>query len=72
MNNFNETSYVTSETMTHHSLFKLLLCVDLGQFVGKVTFFKLGFNIENMTVMDSLEIIVAFDLEFDRYTQLNE
>ena len=46
-----------------HSLFKLLPWVDLDLFFGKVKSCNFGFYTENVTVMDSLEIIAAFDLE---------
>ena len=42
---------------------KFLLWVDLDLFFGKVKFCNLCFYIKNLTVMDSLEIIAAFDLE---------
>ena len=43
---------------------KLLPSVDLDLFFSKVKFCNLVFYIEkNVTVMDSLEIIAAFDLE---------
>ena len=50
--------------MAHHNLFKLLPWVDLDLFFGKVKFCNFGFYIEkNVTVMDSLETVAAFDLE---------
>ena len=62
-NNFNETWYVASGTMVHHNLLKLLPWIDLELFFGNVKFCNLGFYIEKLTMMDSLEIIAAFDLE---------
>ena len=63
--NFNETWYVASGTTAHHSLFKLLPLVDLDLYFGKVKFCNIGFYIKDVTVMDSLEIFAAFDLEID-------
>ena len=42
---------------------KLFPWVDLDLFFGKVNVCNLCFDIENVTVMDSLESIAAFDLE---------
>ena len=63
MEQFQRNLAVVSGTTAHHSLFKLLPCDDLDLFLGKVKFSNLGFYIEkNVTVMDSKEIIAAFDL----------
>ena len=40
---FNETWYVTSGTLAHHSLYKSLPSVDLDLFYGKVNFGHIGF-----------------------------
>ena len=61
--NFNETWYVASGIAVHQKLLKLLHWVDLVLFFGNVKFSSLSFYIENVTVMDSLDIIAAFDLE---------
>ena len=37
--------------------------VDFNLFLGKVRFCNLGFYVENVTVMESLEIIAACDVE---------
>ena len=58
--------------MAHHNLLKLLPWVDLDLCFGEVKFCNLGFYIENVTVMDFLEIIAAFDLEIGLYTLLKE
>ena len=54
---------LTSETTVHYNLLKLLPWVDLDQFFGNGKFSNLSFYIENVTVMNSLEIIADFDLE---------
>ena len=68
-NNFNHIWYSASGTTAPYNLLKLLPWVDLDLFFVNVKFCNLGFDIEkNVTVMYSLEIIAAFDLEFGWYT----
>ena len=43
---FNETWYVASGTLAHHSLYKSWPCVDLDLFYGKVNFDHIGFSME--------------------------
>ena len=63
-NDFNETWYLASVTPAHYSLFKLLPWVDRDLFFrqGQISQLRLLYR-KNVTVMDSLEIIAACDLE---------
>ena len=61
-----------SRTTSHHSLFKSLPSVDFDLFYGKIKFCNLVFYIKNVIRMDSLEIIIAFDLEFDEQMKVYE
>ena len=53
--------------MYHQGIRPIIICLnyypDLDLFFGKVKFGILGFYMENVTVIYSLEIIAAFDLE---------
>ena len=73
LKNFNKTWYVASRTTSHHmKLIKSLPTVDLDLFYGKVKFCNLVFYIKNVIRLDSLEIIIAFDLEFDEQMKVYE
>ena len=69
---FDETWYEASETEAHYILFKLLPWNDFDLLYGKIRFYKIGFYMENVTIIDSLEIIASCDLEIGLYRELNE
>ena len=57
--------YMYHQGLRPNSLFKLRPCVDHDLFSGNVKFCKFGLFIKkNVTVMDSLEIIASWVLEF--------
>ena len=55
--------YVASGTLAHHRLFKLWPWVDLDLFFARSNFGIWAFKQKNATMMDSLEITAACDME---------
>ena len=66
---FNETCYVASGTLAHHSLYKSLPWVDTGLFYGNVNFGYIGFSMEKVKTLDCSGSFVAWDLTVGRYRQ---
>ena len=64
---FNETCYVASGTLVHHSLYISWPWVDLDLFYGKVNFGYIGFSIEKkVKTMTFSGSFVACDLKVGR------
>ena len=66
---FDETLYEASETKAHYSLKKYDPGLTLTFFTAMSS--NYGIYMENVTMVDSLEIIAPCDLEFGLYSKLN-
>ena len=60
---FNETFYEASETLALYVLFKSCPLIDIDLFYGRSNFATYTFILENVTMMDSTEIVASCNLE---------
>ena len=68
LKHFNKTWYVASRTTSHH-----IICSNHYPRLTFIYFINLVFYIKEKVIrMDSLEIIIAFDLEFDEQMKVYE
>ena len=64
--------------MKHQRLKLFIVCADYGlgltvtYFTARSKFVTLALTWENVTMMDSLEIVATFDLELSKHSKLNE
>ena len=63
--------------MKHHIPKPFIFCSNYGPeltltyFMARSNFATPAFKLENVTMMDSLEIVASCDLEFGKYSKLN-